>query len=342
MHHFMRSRRVTTCNGPSTKVQQRASERSSGNAGQDCTPPGLPSTSHSPPEDGWFWSSFRCSQQAQEIGRFPRPTAADFACKHDQSGPGASTHQKSPFFQASCTDQRDSVTLSCARPRSAVSTDREHQGPKGELHPPKRKPFCHNLESSTVQCWLWHTQIQVTDPDIGCDPCTCFPAHFGRGHLHREATSRQQTRPWTRCAMVARGVQRAATTTDENTRRERWAETAKQQQAEQVRLDASVKARWRSGQSSTGQWDRSETSGEPSQCRSAWASSWCHGKWRSTREAASCCQPVRHPPGSSNGGGGGRGTSNQSGPRWFEPHHARQIPTTTLCFHQGNWTHACH
>ena len=25
-------------------------------------------------------------------------------------------------------------------------------------------------------------------------------------------------------------------------------------------------------------------------------------KWRSTREAASCCQPVRHPPGSPNGG----------------------------------------
>ncbi len=40
---------------------------------------------------------------------------------------------------------------------------------------------------------------------------------------------------------MAKGVQRAATTTDGNTRRERQAETAKQQQAEQVRLDARVK-----------------------------------------------------------------------------------------------------
>ena len=148
------------------------------------------------------------------------------------------------------------------------------------------------------------------------DPCTCFPAHFGRGHLHREATSRKQTRPWTRCAMVAKGVQRAVTATDGNTRRERQAETAKQQQAEQVRLDASVKARWRSGQSSTGHG-------------TALRPQLVSRKWRSTREAASCCQPVRHPPGSSNGGGGAR-TSNQSGPRWwFEPHHARQIPTAT-------------
>ena len=98
-----------------------------GNAGQDRT--GLPSTIHSPPEDGWFLSGFRCGQQAQEIGRFPRPTAANFAREHDQSGPGASTHQLwiSLFFQAPCTDQRHSAS------RSAVSTDKGHQGGvKGE------------------------------------------------------------------------------------------------------------------------------------------------------------------------------------------------------------------
>ena len=76
---------------------------------------------------------------------------------------------------------------------------------------------------------------QVTDHDIGRDT-----AHLSRSHLHREAASRKQTRPWTRCAMVAKGVQRAATTTDGNTRREGQAETAKQQQAEQVRLNARV------------------------------------------------------------------------------------------------------
>ncbi len=201
MHHVMRSRRVTTENGPSTKVQQRASERPCGSAGQDRTPPGLPSTLHSPPEDGWFWSGFRCGQQAQEIGRFPRPTAADFAREHDQSGPGASTHQLwiGPFFQAPCTDQRHSVTLSCTRPRCAVSTDGGHQGGvKASCTSPKRGRPSATTSSLRLQCWMRDTKVQVADQDIGRDPCTCFPAHFGRSHLHREATSRKQTRPWTR------------------------------------------------------------------------------------------------------------------------------------------------
>ena len=55
----------------------------------------------------------------------PRPTAADYAHEHNQSGPCATTHQLrvSAFFEAPGTDQRHSVTVSCARPRSAVSAE---------------------------------------------------------------------------------------------------------------------------------------------------------------------------------------------------------------------------
>ena len=48
----------------------------------------------------------------------------------------------------------------------------------------------------------------------------------------RAPASSKHTRPQTRCTMVATGEQRAATTTDGNTRWEKQAETAKQQQAE--------------------------------------------------------------------------------------------------------------
>ena len=46
--------------------------------------------------------------------------------------------------------------------------------------------------------------------------------------------------------------QRAATTTDGNTRKEKQAETAKQQEAEQVRLDARAEACWLDSQCSSG------------------------------------------------------------------------------------------
>ena len=115
--------------------------------------------------------------------------------------------------------------------------------------------------------------------------------------------------------MVAKGVQRAATTTDGNIRRERQAETAKQQQAEQVRLDARVKACRRSGQR-----DRAAPDMGPLwDLRRAFSVSFNLGiklvsrKWRSTREAASCCQPVRHPTGSSSGGVGGRAPAARAG-----------------------------
>ena len=94
-------------------------------AQEDRTPPCLPNTLHSPREDGWLWSGSCFGQEAQERQCFPRPTAADFAREHDQSGPGATTHQLwvCAFFEAPSTDQRHSVTLSCARPCSAVSTE---------------------------------------------------------------------------------------------------------------------------------------------------------------------------------------------------------------------------
>ena len=214
-------------------------------AAQDKIAPHLACQAHSTLRRRMGGSGFRCGQQAQEIGRFPdqRPPTSSASTTNRAL---ASTHQLwiSPFFQAPCTDQRHSVTLSSTRPRSAVRADGgDTRWCQGRAARPQRE---------AVQCWMWDTKVQVTDQDIGRDPYTCFPAHFGRGHLHREATSRKQTRPWTRCAVVAKGVQRAATTIDGNTRRERQAETAKQQQAEQVRLDARVKARWRSGQSSTG------------------------------------------------------------------------------------------
>ena len=45
-------------------------------------------------------------------------------------------------------------------------------------------------------------------------------------------------------------------------------------------------------------------------------------KLRSTLEAASCCHPVRHKPGSNSSGGGRRCTmQNRMPQRWFETHH---------------------
>ena len=139
--------------------------------------------------------------------------------------------------------------------------------------------------------------------------------------------------------MVAKGVQRATTTTDGNTRRERQAETAKQQQTEQVRLDARVKARWRSGQSSTGH-------GTALRPEESLLSVVQPGHQAGVTEVAldpgsGFVLPTRAPSARviQRRWGWAR-TSNQSGPRWwFKPHHARQIPTTILCFDQGNWTH---
>ena len=93
---------------------------------------------------------------------FPQTNSRRFGREHNQSGPGTTTHQLrvSALFEALGTDQRHSVTLSCARARSTVSADRGHKrGVKGELHPSKkRKAFCHNLECSTVQRWMWNTR----------------------------------------------------------------------------------------------------------------------------------------------------------------------------------------
>ena len=254
-----------------------------------------------------FWSGFRCGQQAQEIGRFPRPTAADFAREHDQSGPGASTHQLwiSPSFRRLALT--NATPSRWAAPGRAVPSART--GDTRVLHPPKRgRPSAttSSLRPSSAGCATPRSKSRTMTLVV-----TRAPASFGRGHLHREATSCKQTRPWTH-AMVAKGVQRAATTTDGNTRRERQAETAKQQQAEQVRLDASVKARWRSGQSSTGHGTalRPEESLQPGHQAGSGAR-----PWKRLRVANPCAIRQGHPMEV-----GWACTSNQS----------------------GNWTHTCH
>ena len=54
-------------------------------------------------------------------------------------------------------------------------------------------------------------------------------------------------------------------------------------------------------------------------------------KWRSTREAASCCQPVRHPPGSSNGGGGGRAPAARAGQMVVQtPSRPQEVSSTAV------------
>ena len=157
MHHFVRSRRFTTGSGPFMKVQHRASERPCGSAAQDRAPPGLSSTLHSPPADGWLWSGFRFCQQARN-STFPPDQRPTFARAHDQSGPSVSTHQLwvSPFFQAPGTDQRHSVTLSSTRPRNAVSTDGGTPAwCQGRDAPPKRgrpSPTTSNLRPSSAGC----------------------------------------------------------------------------------------------------------------------------------------------------------------------------------------------
>ena len=153
VHQCMQSRRVTTDGGPSTKVQQRASD---GSGGQDHTPPALPSTLRSPPEDGWLGPGFRFGTNGRRLR--PRNTCVL----------QGAWRRPTPLRHAAQCRQRGQGTPTWCQGRAAPPPS------KG------RKAFC-------------GTQIKVSDRDVGRDPCTCFTAHLCRSHLFSEVTSRKQT-----------------------------------------------------------------------------------------------------------------------------------------------------
>ena len=230
----------TTSRGPAAEVQQRAGKRPSGSAGQDRTPPGLPSTLYS---NRWLGPGFGFRQQAQERRRLPRPTARRL---HMQAQPGEPCRRVppapvSPFFQAPGIDQRHSVTLSC----TGRETPAWCQGRAAP--PPKRgspSATTSSLRPSSAGCATPRSKSRTMMLVVTRAPASrhTFAAAISTAKPRRASKqAREHAARW-----WPKESQGAATTTDGNTRWERQAETAKQQQAEKMRLDARVQARRRS------------------------------------------------------------------------------------------------
>ena len=107
----------------------------------------------------------------------------------------------------------------------------------------ERQPINRDFQSGLipgVRC----RQIELTQHGIGNNPSSSFTADPNTCTLHCEAPPSQHPRSGTCSSMVAKGVERAATTTLTCREREREAKTAEQEDPEKVGVNPTEKVRW--------------------------------------------------------------------------------------------------
>ena len=137
-----------------------------------------------------------------------------------------------------------SINLCSTRSGGPVTVEwRDKRGVHGQLHPTKEGQTIRDNFQSAAVVSMRQTQIHVPHHHVHRHATSSLPANSGCCTLDRESPSAQHPCSQTRCAVVAKRIQRTATTTQARREREWETKTSKEEHAEQGRVNASQEIR---------------------------------------------------------------------------------------------------
>ena len=172
---------------------------------------------------------------------------------------------------------------------------RHECGVQGQLPPPEQgEPIRDHLQTSHVE-WIRAGNIHVANEDVCGDARSALSTHAGSSTLHGKPTPSQNSRPGASFTVVATRVEWSATPAVTLSQREREAQAAQEQSAEERWFNARQSTIWAGGKCGTCTATALCSLSDMTESNSS-------RNWRSTLDEASCCHPILEHPGSLSSG----------------------------------------
>ena len=205
--------------GPSTPAEQspvKKGERESTrcSTGQHGTPPTQPRCAGASLQQLGHITHFRCRQSTEERGSFLGEASSNLSREHNQTSPASVANQLwvTRLFSTSCnpeahTAHNRTAWLCCTLPCQGADQGRvdcqlcsleEGQSVNDDLEPPSVE-LVHN------------TKVHIPHVNVGSDPPTCLSTDSRSRVLQREPPASQRPSNSTRRPVMAKGVERTAT-----------------------------------------------------------------------------------------------------------------------------------